>query len=406
MKAVNFARSYRQLVSVKCGGHNFAGLSVCEGGVMIDLSNMRSVRVDPVNRIARAEGGTLLSDLDRETQAFGLATTSGTVSHTGIAGLTLGGGQGWLMNKYGLTCDNLLSVDIVTADGQFLTASETQNTDLFWAVRGGGGNFGIVTSFEYRLHPVGPTILGGMILYPMDQAKKALQFYRAYSMSTPDELSMLAAILCLPDGTPVTALVAGWIGPKEEGEGHLKPLREFGTPLVDMIGEIPYTQLQRMLDAAVPHGMPRYAKMGYLPDLADDLLDTILIHWHHRTSPYSAVLFNVIKGAVTRVAPTATPFVHRQPQWHYDILSQWTDPAGEQEHINWARTFWNETNQFTKGASINFLGADDGQDRVRLSFGVNYDRLAEIKAKYDPNNFFRMNTNIQPKPAHTAEGVM
>ena len=397
VKAVQFAKKYQLLLSVKCGGHNFGGLSVCDGGVMIDLSGMRSVRVDVVNKTARAEGGALLSDLDKETQAFGLATTSGTVSHTGIAGLTLGGGQGWLMNKYGLTCDNLVSVDIVTADGQLRRASKDENPDLFWAVRGGGGNFGVVTSFEYKLYSIGPLILGGLIIYPMEQAKKVLQFFREFSMNTPDELTLLAGLLCLPDGTPALAVAAGWLGELEEGKQVLKPLKEHGAPIADMIGEIPYLQLQSIFDAAVAHGMPRYAKMGYLPQLSNDCIDIVLNYWNNRTSPYSLVLLNTMKGAVTQIDPEQTPFFHRHAQWHFDIVSQWTDRADEEKHINWVRNFWKDTISFTNGASINFLSGDDGNDRVRLSFGTNYDRLSEIKAKYDPDNFFRLNANILPK---------
>jgi FAD/FMN-containing dehydrogenase len=397
MTAVRFANDHKLLVSVKCGGHNFGGLSVCDDGIMIDLSNMRKVQVDPVAKTARAQGGTLLIDLDRETQAFGLATTSGTVSHTGIAGLTLGGGQGWMMNKYGLTCDNLISADIVTADGQLLRAGAEENTDLYWAIRGGGGNFGIVTSFEYQLHSIGPLILGGLIVHPIDDAEKVLKFFREFSMNSPEELTLMIGMLCMPDGIPVIAIAAGWMGNIEEGKTALQPLRAFGSPVADMIGEIPYLQLQSIFDAAVAHGMPRYGKMGYLRELSDDFITTVVNFWNNRPTPYSLILFNTMKGAVTRVQPEETPFFHRHQQWHYDIVAQWIDKEDEEKSIHWAREFWNATVSFTNGASINFLGVDEGADRVRLSFGSNYDRLAAIKAKYDPENKFRMNANIIPK---------
>ena len=397
IECVNFACTHGLTVSVRGGGHSFAGRSVCNGGLMIDLSPMKGIRVDPVRRTARAEPGVLLRELDHETQAFGLAVTAGHVSDTGIAGLTLGGGQGWLMSKYGLTIDNLRSVDIVLADGRLLTASESENEDLFWGVRGGGGNFGIVTSFEYQLHPVGPTVLGGMILYPLDQAREVLQFYREFSMNTPEEMGVPAALLTTPDGVPAVAVLVGWMGPLAEGEAHLKPLRQFGTPLADLIGPIPYCQLQMILDAAVPAGMPRYLKMGYLPHMEDEFIEVLCEHMARCPSPYSAILFNVMKGAVTRVASDATAFPHRHPQWHYDFVAQWVDPAEQEVNIEWARALWQATQPFTQGAGVNFLGADDGADRVRTAYGNNYARLLALKQKYDPTNFFRLNANVDPK---------
>lgn len=404
IQAVKFARQHDLLVAVKAGGHSFAGRSVCDGGLMIDLSRMKGVRVDPVKRTARAEAGALLSDLDHETQAFGLAVTAGVVSHTGIAGLTLGGGQGYLMNKHGLTIDNLLSVDMVLADGRFVTASETENEDLFWAIRGGGGNFGIVTSFEYQLHPVGPQILGGMLIYSLDQAREVMRFYREFAMNTPDEMSIAAAIFTLPDGIKAFALLVGWMGNKEEGLRLLESLRTYKVPLADLIGVIPYTQLQKSLDAAVPHGMHRYNKMGYLPDLYDEVIDIILKN-SERISPYSMVIFNCMKGAVTRVAPDKTPFPYRQNQWYFDITPQWTDPAEAYTQIAWTRSFWAEVEPYTRGTNINWLAEDDGNDRVKLAYGPNYKRLAQLKHKYDPTNFFRLNNNILPEPSVETAGV-
>ena len=396
-ECVKFAGNHNLLVSVKCGGHNFAGLSVCQGGLAIELSALREIEVDPLGKAVKAGGGVLLGDLDKATQAYGLATTSGTVSHTGIGGLTLGGGQGWMMNKYGLTCDNLLAAEVVLADGSIVKASADENPDLFWALRGGGGNFGIVTSFEYKLHPVGPVIAGGMIAFPFALAKKVLRFFREYSMDTPDELTMIAGMLCLPDGTPAIALAAAWVGDIESGKQVLQPIKELDTPIVDMLGEIPYLEMQTLFDAAVPHGMPRYAKMGYMTAITDEVIDIVVERTANRTSPYSVVLFNSMKGAVTRIERDATPYYYRQRQWYFDIVAQWMEPGDEQKHLQWARTFWSEVAPFTNGSNINFFGRDDGQDRVRNSFQANYERLSELKAQYDPLNLFRMNANILPK---------
>lgn len=395
--AVNFARENKLILAVKAGGHSFAGRSTCDGGLLIDLSSMKSVRVDPFNQTARAESGALLADLDHETQAFGLAVTAGVVSHTGIAGLTLGGGQGYLMNKFGMTIDNLLSVDMVLADGRYVKASKTENPDLFWAIRGGGGNFGVVISFEYRLHKVGPEVLAGMILYPLDQAREMMQFYRDYSMNTPDEMSVIAGIFTLPDGLKVFSFVVCWAGEFEEGNRQLEPLRKFKTPIADMIAPVPYVQLQKSLDAAVPHGMHRYNKMGYLPALNDDVID-IIIRNTRDISPYTLILFNVMKGAVTRVGCEETPFPYRNKQWYFDITPQWMDPNEADQLIEWTRTFWREVEPHTHGTAVNWLAADDGLDRIKIAYGPNYSRLAKLKHKYDPDNFFKLNNNILPNP--------
>ncbi|GAB2564117.1 FAD-binding oxidoreductase [Spirosoma aerophilum] len=394
--AVKFARRYNLLVSVRGGGHNVAGNAVCTDGLMIDLSLMKGINVKAHNRTAHAEAGVLWSELDQATQQYGLATTGGTVSHTGIAGLTLGGGLGWLMGKHGLACDNLLSVDIVTATGELLTASETENEDLFWAVRGGGGNFGIVTRFTYQLHPVGPMILAGMVLYPMDQAKAVLRFYRTFARSTPDELMIFAVLMNTPDGLPVVALLAGWFGPIAEGEQFLRPLRNFGTPLADLISEVPYLQNQTIFDAATPHGMHRYWKSGNLPDIKDGLIDVILDQTAKQTSPYSFVLFFHIKGVAARIDPAKTAFGLREDQWDFDIVGQWTDPAENQTHTDWVRTFWNQVEPYTKGVYVNHLGGEDEATRVKAAYGPNYERLVALKVKYDPDNFFRLNNNIIP----------
>ena len=393
---VNFARAHNLLLSVRGGGHNVAGNAVCQNGLMIDLSPMRGIRVDPQNGTARAEAGLTWKDLDHETLAFGLVTTGGTVSHTGIAGLTLGGGLGWLMSRQGFTCDNLLSADIVTADGKLLTASKSQNEDLFWALRGGGGNFGVVTSFEYRLHPINPTIVGGMILYPVTQAKEVLRFYRDFSANPPDKLTVFAAMMCTPDGLPVVAMIPAWSGPVTEGLEYLKPLREFGSPLADLIGETPYAQQQTLFDAAVPFGMRRYWKAGFNAELPDDLLDLLISNMAEAPSPYTFLLFFHIHGAATRVDLAETPFTARQKQWDIDIVSQWNTAEDDEKNLGWTRALWQQLEPYTKGAYLNHFDVDDGAARVRLAYGQNYERLARLKRKYDPANLFRMNNNILP----------
>ena len=325
MDAVNFARTNNLLLSVRGGGHNITGNAVCDGGLMIDLSPMKGLRVDPIQRIAHAQAGLTWGEYNRETQAFGLASTGGVISTTGIAGLTLGGGLGWLMGKHGLSCDNLLSADIVTADGRFLTASATENSDLFWGLRGGGGNFGIVTSFAYRLHPVGP-VLAGMVLHPMAKAKEVLRFYREYARSCPDELTAFAALMTSPEGAPVVAMVVGYIGPVAEGEPLVAPVRKFGAPLADTIAPMSYVQLNTMLDAAFPYGgVQRYWKSSFLKQLGDDVLDILVDRATTMPSPMSMVGFFHVHGAASRVDRNETAFGHRADQWDYDIISQWHD---------------------------------------------------------------------------------
>jgi FAD/FMN-containing dehydrogenase len=396
IRSVDFARSRDLIVSIRGGGHNVAGNAVCEGGLMIDLSAMRGIRVDPERYTVRVEPGARWNEVDHETQAFGLATPAGTVSQTGVAGLTLGGGLGWLMGKHGLTCDNLLSADIVTADGRFLTTSASEHPDLFWAIRGGGGNFGVVTSFEFRLHPVGPTVLGGMVLYPLPQAKEVLRFYREYARNTPDDLMAFAFLITTPDGIPAAAIGVCWFGPASEGERYLEPLRTLGTPLADLTGQVPYRHIQTMLDDAAPFGMPRYWKSGYYRDLSNEFIDTMLEHTAKKTSPYSAVLLFHMKGAAAKVSPDDTAFVHRGDQWDFDILAQWIDPAEAEQHIEWARRFWDAVEPLSNGVYVNHLDSDDSANRVRAAYGANYDRLVAVKKKYDPTNFFRLNKNIAP----------
>jgi FAD/FMN-containing dehydrogenase len=395
--AVRFARTHRIVVSVRGGGHNITGNAVCEGGLMIDLSPMKSVRVDLGKRTARAEAGLTWGEFNRETQAFGLATTGGVVSTTGIAGLTLGGGLGWLMGKHGLSCDNLLSADIVTAGGEFLTASATEHPDLFWGLRGGGGNFGVVTSFEYQLHPVGP-VLAGMVIHPIDQAREVLRFYRDFARGCPDEMLAAASLMTSPEGAPVAVIIVAYIGDIAKGEALVAPLRQFGSPLADTIAPTSYAQLNTLFDAAVPYGgVQRYWKSSFLKELGDDLIEVFIERSVKFLSPMSMVLFFHMHGAATRTDPNGTAFGLRDDQWDYDVISQWNDPAEAPGHIQWTRNFWNAVEPFATGeVYVNHLDAEEGTTRIRAAYGRNYDRLVALKNRYDPTNLFRLNQNIKP----------
>ena len=396
VETVSFARDNDLLVSVRGGGHNIAGKAVCEGGLMIDLSPMRSVAVDPRNRTARVEGGATLGELDGATQAAGLATTAGVVTHTGVAGLTLGGGVGRLARKYGLACDNLLSVDLVTAEGQALRTSATETSDLFWGVRGAGANFGVATAFEFQLRPVGPVVLGGVVVHPLEKASAALRFYYEYSHSAPDELSADAFFLTSPDGDPVFAISACYIGPIEQGEPVLEPLRRFGPPLADEIGPVAYTELQAAGDAFFPIGLHYYWKSHFLKEIAVDAIEAIVSHFARVPSPRSLIAFQQFGGAVSRVAHSETAFRHRNAQYDNFAASVWTDLRESEMHRQWVREWWDLMSPFSIGAEyVNNLG-EEGEERVRAAYGDNYERLVALKNKYDPTNFFRLNANIQP----------
>jgi FAD/FMN-containing dehydrogenase len=395
--AVRFARTHHLLVSVRAGGHNVAGNAVCDGGLMIDLSPMKGLRVDPGGRTVHAQAGVTWGDFDAETQAFGLATTGGVISTTGVAGLTLGGGVGWLNGRFGLACDNLISADVVTADGQFLRASEQENAELFWGLRGGGGNFGIVTSFEYRLHPVGPTMLGGPVFHPAARARDVLRFYREFSAGEPDELTTYAGLLTGPDGTPLVGIVPCYAGPPEQGEKLVERLRRFGPPVADMIGPMPYLAVQRMFDAAFPPGRYNYWKSSLAPELSDQLIDAVVDHVARVPSPHSAVMLEHYHGAYSRKPPTATAYSHRRTTYDVVIIANWTDPADHDRNIAWARDLFAAVQpQVSRAVYVNFLDRDEGADRIRAAYGENYDRLVALKRKYDPTNFFRMNQNIRP----------
>jgi FAD/FMN-containing dehydrogenase len=394
-ECVKFARKNNMVVSVRGGGHNVAGNGVCDNGLMIDLSKMKAINVEVVTKTATAEPGVLLKEFDAATLPLGLATTGGTVSDTGLSGLTLGGGIGYLGGKYGTTCDNLLAAEMVTADGEKILVDKDNHPDLYWAIRGGGGNFGIVSKFKYQLHSFGPNVVGGMILYPMDKAKEVMQFYRDFIRKAPDEMASYAGFIVTPDGLPVTAVIPVWTGDVKEAEKHLAPLRSFGAPLADMISEMPYTAIQAALDAAAPTGIRRYWKSGYFTELSDELLDIIIRNISNRISPFTPFLLFHLRGAATRIDPSATAFAQRQDSWDSDIISQWTDPADDEKHIAWTKKFWKEIEPFTKGVYINHLDSDD-DPRIAHAYGPNFERLKTIKKKYDPDNFFRMNNNIKP----------
>jgi FAD/FMN-containing dehydrogenase len=398
IEAVNFARTNDLLVAIRGGSHSAAGLAVCDDGLVIDLTRMKGARVDPVARTVQAQAGLLWADLDRETQAFGLATTGGTVSNTGVSGLTLGGGLGWLMGKHALACDNLLSVDLVTADGTFLTASETQHADLFWALRGGGGNFGVATSFEFKLHEVGPTVLGGLVIHPLSEAGSVLRFYRDFCISLPDEAEAYCSILTAPDGNPVIALLIGYTGSLAEGERVLAPARQFGSPLADLAGPISYVQRQRLIDDLGVHGIHRYWKSGFVPELTDDFIDVVVERAKTLLSPLTAIGFFFFHGAASRVDPQATAFGLRSIQWDFDIISQWTNPAEAAIHVQWTREFWKAAEAYASGVYVNHI-AEDEPGRVTAAYGPNYARLVSVKSQYDPANLFRLNHNIRPRTA-------
>ncbi|HSC16855.1 MAG TPA: FAD-binding oxidoreductase [Gammaproteobacteria bacterium] len=406
--ALRFAREQHLEIAIRGGGHNVAGTAVCDGGIVIDLSAMRAVRVDPAGRKAWVQGGALWGDVDRETQAHGLATTGGIVSHTGVGGLTLGGGVGWLMRKHGLTVDNLLAADVVTADGELLHASEARHSDLFWALRGGGGNFGVVTSFEFRLHPVGPTVLAGPILWDASEAVDVLRFYRDFIRSAPDELGTVVRFGAVPPlpvvpehlhWRPVVMLGTCFCGPTEHGERVVRPLRAFKTPLLDLVGPTSYAGFQSALDSTVAHGWSYYWKSTHLPNLSDDLIEVIAKHAFSCSSPRSYVAMFHLHGAVSRVAEGATAFGNRRAAHAITLDGVWRpgEDFGDRDTA-WARAFFDALGRFREGVYVNFLAGDEEPGRIREAYGDSiYDRLIDVKTAYDPDNVFRHNQNIRPR---------
>jgi FAD/FMN-containing dehydrogenase len=405
--AVRFARDHDLEIAVRAGGHNVAGTAVCEDGIVIDLSAMRAVRVDAAGRRAWVQSGALWGDVDRETQAHGLATTGGIVSHTGVAGLTLGGGLGWLMRKHGLAVDNLLAADVVSADGERLRASPDDHADLFWALRGGGGNFGVVTSFEFRLSSVGPSVVAGPIVWDAVHAGEVLRFYRDFIRDAPDELGTIVRFGAAPPLSgipenlhwrPVVIVGTCFPGRSDDAERVLRPLRGFGDPLLDAVGPTRYVDLQSAIDSTVAHGWHYYWKASHLPELSDDLIDLIVGHAFSCSSPRSYVALFHMKGAVSRVADGATAFGNRQATHAITIDGVWMpdDDFGDRETA-WSRRFFAALGSYREGVYVNFLGADEDPGRVREAYGASvYDRLVEVKTAYDPGNVFHWNQNIRP----------
>ena len=397
--AVKVARNQKLEVAVRGGGHNVAGRATIDGGVMIDLSLMKGIHVDPKARTARAQGGLTWNEFNRETQLHGLATTGGVVSTTGIAGLTLGGGLGWLMGKHALALDNLLSVDLVLADGRILTASEDDNADLFWALRGGGGNFGVAASFEYRLHPVGPIVTGGLIAYPFSAAWDVLRFFRDVTASLPDEFTVFAGLIHAPDGSgaKLAAIVLCHCGPLAAGERAAQPIKKFGAPVMDVIGPMPYSQVNAMLDAAYPRGALNYWKSNFLSSLSDEAIRTMIDCFAKCPTPMGQLLLEHFHGAVTRVGVTDTAFPHRAQGNNLLVFSEWMDPKDNNACTAWARDSYTAMQPFMgSGRYVNYLGDDERGDAVAAAYGPNHRRLQQLKAKYDPENFFHMNQNIRP----------
>lgn len=397
--AVNLARDSGVAVAIKGGGHNVAGLATIEGGVLIDLSPMRGIHVDPTNRTARAQGGVRWREYNRETQLHGLASTGGVVSTTGVGGLTLGGGLGWLQGKHGLAIDNLRSAQIVTADGRVVTASDSTNADLFWGIRGGGGNFGIAASLEYTVHPVGPLITAGLAAHPFANATAALRFFSRTTVALPDELTLFAGLTYAPDGSgqKLAMILACHCGALADGEIAVAPIKAFGPPVMDSIGPVPYTGLNQMLDAGFPWGALNYWKSSFLPVLSDAVIDTLVDCYARVPSPMTAIIIEHAHGAMTRVGSSETPFPHRTEGYNLLFLSQWDNPADSERNIAWTRESYAAMRPFVgSGRYVNYLDDDEAGDPVAQAYGANYGRLRQLKAKYDPANFFRVNHNIRP----------
>jgi FAD/FMN-containing dehydrogenase len=393
--AINFGRDNNLLTAIRGGGHNVGGRALCDDGLVIDLSRMNSVFVDAATRRARVQGGTTLGDIDRETHVFGLAVPCGIVPKTGIGGLTLGGGVGWLIRKYGMTIDNLLSAQVVTSDGKVLTASASENDDLFWALRGGGGNFGVVTGFEFQAHPV-TTILGGLLLYPRAVAVDVIRHFRDYMASAPNELTAYAALLHGPDGSPLVGVIPCYCGNIGDGERVLRPLRKFGDPVVDGIQAMPFPAMQSLLGPSFPDGNHNYWKSTLQRELPDDAITAIVEHANRMQSPLSLVAIEYYGGAAGRVSNEATAFPHRNLPWDILFIAQWTDPEQTNTHREWARSGEEILRPFSQNAHLLSALDVEADEVIKTAFGPNLARLATIKKKYDPANFFRVNHNISP----------
>jgi FAD/FMN-containing dehydrogenase len=408
--AVRFARENQILLCIKGGGHNIAGLATADGALMLDMSLMRGVWVDAARRIAHAQGGCLLGDVDRETQVHGLAAVLGFVSLTGIAGLTLGGGFGYLTRRWGWTTDNVLGMDVVTADGRLVRASEDENADLLWGLRGGGGNFGVVTGIDYTLYPVGPEIVGGIVAWPGSEAPRVLDLYRKQAESAPPELTLVALMRPAPPapwlpaevhGKPIVAIVACYSGKPEDGEKLVAPIKSFGKPVGDVLVRRPFTQMQALLDATQPKGRRYYWKSEYLPRLDASLCEKAIAHASRIRSPHSAVILFQIDGALNRLDEAHSPVGNRDARFVLNVAGSWEKADDDEANIAWAREAWNDMKSFSTGGTyVNFLTADEGPERIEAALGKGLGRLAQVKAKWDPENVFRTNRNIDPARAH------
>ena len=396
--AVNFARANNLLTAVRGGGHNVGGRALCDDGIVIDLSGLRSVYVDLRKQTVQVQGGATLGDMDRETHVFGLAVPCGIVPKTGIGGLTLGGGVGWLLRKYGMTIDNLLSCQLITAEGSVLTASPSAHEDLFWALRGGGGNFGIVTSFEFQARPV-HTVMGGLLVYPRHAATDVIRHYRDFMQSAPDELTAYAALLHAPDGSPIVGVIPCYCGDVSIGERVLKPLRTFGQPVVDAIQHLPFPAMQSLLAASFPDGNQNYWKSTLQKELSNEAITAIVDHGNQMKSPLSFLVIECYGGAAGRIANDATAYPHRSLPWDVIFGAQWTDPLETSTHREWARRGEEMLRPFSANAHLSSALDVESDEVIDTAFGSNLTRLRAIKHKYDPTNFFRVNYNIKPMPA-------
>ena len=406
-QAVTFAQTHRLLTAVKGGGHNIAGNAVCEGGLLIDLSTMRTVTIDPIAAVAHVEPGATLGDFDHECQAFGLATPVGINSTTGIAGLTLGGGFGWLSRKHGMTVDNLLAADVVTADGRLIRANEKEHADLFWAIRGGSGNFGVVSRFEFKLHPVGPEILSGMIVYPIKEAAQALKQFREVVKKLGDDTNVWTVLRKAPPlpflppevhGTEIIAFCLFHAGDPDAGRAAFEPLRKFGTVLGEFTAMQPYTAWQQTFDPLLTPGARNYWKSHNFVDLSDGAIDVAVKYAQSLPSPHCEIFFGLIGGATTRPRRDATAYSHRDAIYVCNVHGRWETATEDQKCTDWARGFFKEAAPYaTGGVYVNFL-TDDEPERVKTAYGPGYDRLVAVKNQYDPGNLFRMNQNIRPSP--------
>lgn len=397
MRALEFGVRRSLPIAIRCGGHSVPGFSVCEDGLMLDLTPMSSVYVDPAAKTARAEGGVNWGQFDVETQAFGLATTGGLVRSTGIGGLTLSGGHGFLMRKFGLACDNLISADVVTADGRLLRASSTENPELFWSLRGGGGNFGVVTSFEFCLHEVGP-VTGGVAAFPFERAPQLLKFYDEFSSSAPDELGTLAALATLPNGMRAVVNLACYCGSPEVGTRAIAPMRAAASPLMDQMQTMPYTALQSIVENFNPRGMRNFWKMVYLKELSAEAIEVMISHYALNTAPLSHIVLYTFGGAVSRIADGDSAVSHRDARHAAIAVGMWNDAEDDARQIGWVRDFASAMQPFASGGFYPNYDAEASADTVELAFGPEkYARLAAAKHKYDPSNVFRLNQNIRPQ---------